>query len=46
MFYPRVTFRKKAKQDFETLLAFIKDAMCDNGRNLGWAVFNKYLDPA
>ncbi len=40
--YPCVTFRKSAKQDFETLRAFTKDAKYDNGRNLDWAVFNKY----
>lgn len=42
MFYPNVTFRKSAKRDFETLRAFTKDAKYDNGRNLNWAVFNKY----
>ncbi len=40
--YPHVTFRKSAKKDFETLHAFVKDAMYDNGRNLNWAVFNRY----
>ena len=40
--YPHVTFRKSAKQDFETLHAFVKDAKYDNGRNLDWAIFNKY----
>ncbi len=42
MSYIRVTFRKSAKKDFETLRAFTKDAKYDNGRNLNWAVFNKY----
>lgn len=43
MFYPRITFRKSAKKDFETLHAFAKDAKYDNnGRNLNWAIFNKY----
>jgi len=40
--YPHVTFSKSAKKDFKTLRAFIKDAKYDNGRNLDWAVFNKY----
>jgi len=40
--YPHVTFRKSAKKDFKTLHAFTKDAKYDNGRNLNWAVFNKY----
>lgn len=40
--YPHVTFCKSAKQDFKTLCAFTKDAKYDNGRNLDWAVFNKY----
>lgn len=40
--YHRVTFRKSAIQDFITLRAFVKDAKYDNGRNLDWAVFNKY----
>ena len=42
MSYPRVTFRKSAKKDFEILLAFTKDAKYNNGRNLNWAVLNKY----
>lgn len=42
MVFPRVTFRKSAKKDFETLRAFVKDAKYDNGRNLNWAVFDKY----
>lgn len=42
MSYPYVTFRKSAKRDFETLRAFTKDAIHDNGRNLNWVVFNKY----
>ena len=42
MFHPKVTFRKSAKKDFETLCAFVKDAKYDNGRNLNWAVLNKY----
>ena len=40
--YPHVTFRKSAEKDFKTLHAFTKDAKYDNGRNLNWAVFNKY----
>ena len=40
--FPYITFRKSAKRDFETLRAFAKDATYDNGRNLNWAVFNKY----
>lgn len=39
---PHVTFRISTKKDFETLCAFAKEAKYDNGRNLNWAVFDKY----
>ncbi len=40
--YPHVTFRRSAKKDFETLHAFVGGAKYDNGRDLDWAIFNKY----
>lgn len=42
MSYIHVTFRKSLNKDFETLRAFVKEAKYDNGRNLNWAVFDKY----
>jgi hypothetical protein len=42
MSYPYITFRKSARQDFNTLRAFTQDAEYDNGRSLHWAIFKKY----
>ena len=42
MSHPNVTFRRNAKKDLETILAFTKESVYDNGRNLNWAAFTKY----
>ena len=42
MSYPCITFRKSAERDVETLHTFATETRYDNGRNLAWAVFNKY----
>lgn len=42
MSHPNVTFRKSVKKDLETLRAFTKDSAYDDGRNLHWAIFDKF----
>lgn len=36
MNYSQLRFRISAKRDFETLLAFAKEAVYHSGRNLNW----------
>lgn len=36
--YPKIKFQKNTKKDFNTLLAFVRDAKYDNGNNLEWAI--------
>ncbi|MDZ7798288.1 MAG: hypothetical protein U5L76_01570 [Patescibacteria group bacterium] len=40
--YPHLKFRKNAKKDFESLCLFVDEAKYSEGRNLNWAVFEKY----
>jgi len=42
MHHPHITFRKSKKKDFETVFAFSKEAIYDNGRCLNWAILDKY----
>jgi len=42
MTHPNIRFRISAKKDFETLLVFTEGAKYSRGRDLDWAVFNKY----
>jgi len=42
MSYPKIKFQKNAEKDWKTICIFTKEAVYDNGRNLDWAIFNKY----